>query len=141
MRRIKYLGSLLLIFFLVLTGCNTNDAVEEGLVISSISFGLGGEVDETLVSYTFNLWNKSNQEVNVKTVQPILTDELNKRVKKDGLINKVNKKINENSSEEISGSFYLDTQGLDKEEILKLNIKLDKFRITTEQDVGRKLNP
>ncbi|MBP2898940.1 hypothetical protein J8340_23400 [Escherichia coli] len=53
----------------------------------------------------------------------------------------MNKKINENASEEISGSFYLDTQGLDKEEILNLNITLDKFRITTEQVIGRKLNP
>lgn len=140
MRSIKYLGTLLLISF-VLTGCNTNEVVEEGLVVSSISFGVGGELDETLVSYTLNLWNKTNRDINVKTVQPILTDELINRIRKDELTNEVNKKINENSSEEISGSFYLETQGLDKEGILKLNIKLEKFRITTEQDIGRNLNP
>jgi|GEM_PF-4410911 len=31
----------------------------------------------------------------------------------------------------------MDTQGLDKQGIIELNIKLDKFRVTTEQDIGR----
>lgn len=128
---------LLLICFFVLTGCNTNKAVEDGLVLGPIQFSLGGELDETRVSYTINLKNNTNREINVLTVQPILTNELNKRVSKDGLTNEANKKIQANSTEDISGSFYLDTRGLSKQEIAALNIKLDRFRITTEQDVAR----
>ncbi|MNH46922.1 hypothetical protein D3C79_1099230 [compost metagenome] len=52
------------------------------------------------------------------------------------MINEVNRSINGSASEIFTGSFELNTQGLDKQAIEKLNIKLDKFRIITEQELG-----
>lgn len=136
MKKWKCLGLLMIVSIFILIGCNQKEKVKEGLVISSIQFGLGGELDETLVSYKFSLWNNTSQQITVKSIQPLLTDELNKRVTSE-LINVVNLSLYENSSTEISGSFYMDTQGLDKQGIIQLNIKLDTFRVTTEQDIGR----
>ncbi|WP_054024908.1 hypothetical protein [Bacillus sp. FJAT-28004] len=128
------------ILILILIGCSKNnlpeDVVDDGLVINSISFGLGGDLNKTLVSYKFNLWNKTRKSILIKTVEPILSDDLRKRLEDNGLINEFNKTINGSSSEVISGSFYLNTQGLDKQGIEKLNIELKEFRINSEQEIG-----
>ncbi|WP_054025071.1 hypothetical protein [Bacillus sp. FJAT-28004] len=128
------------ILILILIGCSKNnppeDVVDDGLVINSISFGLGGDLNKTLVSYNFNLWNKTRKAILIKTVEPILSDDLRKRLEDNELINEINKTINGSSSEVISGSFYLNTQGLDKQGIEKLNIELKEFRINSEQKIG-----
>ncbi len=134
----------ILISILFITGCTKNqlskDTVDDGLVINSISFGLGGDLNKTLVSYNFDLMNKTKNAIIIKSVEPILSDNLNNRLVDNGLINEINKTINGSSSEIITGSFYLNTQGLDKQGIEKLNIELKKFRIITEQEIGIEIN-
>lgn len=139
MRRFK-LVLLLSILFSFIIGCSDinqpQDIVDDGLVINSITFSLGGDLDKTLVSYNFNLWNKTKKAILIKSVEPILSDDLRERVGDSELINEVNETINGSSSEVISGSFFLNTQGLDKQGIEKLNIELKKFKIISEQEIG-----
>ncbi|MBB6635295.1 hypothetical protein [Cohnella thailandensis] len=131
---------LLSILFSILIGCSninqSKDVVDDSLVINSISVGFGGDLNKTLVSYNFNLWNKTKKAIFIMTVEPILSDDLRKRLENSELINEINKTINGSSSEVISGSFSLNTQGLDKQGIEKLNIELKKFKIISEQEIG-----
>ncbi len=142
MRGIKTIRSL--IFFIIIctlsiSACsksNQADVVNDGLVINAISFGLGGEPNETLVTYNFNIWNKTRNTVLIRSIEPVLSDALQQRLIDSEMINEVNRTINGSTSEIFTGSFELNTQGLDKQAIEKLNIKLDKFRIVTEQELG-----
>ncbi|WP_019640777.1 hypothetical protein [Paenibacillus fonticola] len=137
--RIVLFLSILISIFLI-SGCNKNnqseDVVNDGLVINSISIGLGGELNKTLVTYNINIWNKTRKTILIKSVEPILPEDLKQRLTDDRIINDKNKMVNGTSGEIITGSFYLNTQGLDKQGIEALNIKFDKFRIITEQEIG-----
>ncbi|KOP67288.1 hypothetical protein AMS62_20085 [Bacillus sp. FJAT-18019] len=130
---------LLTILFSFFIGCSNinqpQDVVDDGLVISSITFGLGGDLDRTLVSYNFNLWNKTKKAILIRSVEPILSDDLRKRLDSE-LKADISITIDGSSSEVISSSFFINTQGLDKQEIKKLNIELKNFKIITEQEIG-----
>ncbi|MNU83358.1 hypothetical protein D3C71_730570 [compost metagenome] len=137
--------SLFLIFICMymLCSCSNNQSenvVDEGLVINSISFGLGGELDNTLVTYNFNIWNKTRKAILIKSIEPIINETLKQRVIDSKLILEVNKTINGTSSENFTGSFSLNTKGIDKQGIENLNIQLQKFRIITEQVLGIEVN-
>ncbi|WP_413404698.1 hypothetical protein [Paenibacillus amylolyticus] len=139
--------SMVLIFLLMilaLTGCisssvKTDKIVEDGLNINSISIGLGGsEEDEgiTVVTYHFNLWNRTNKSIILKTVEPIISKEIQERLIDRDIKLDINEKIDGNTSEALTGTFRLDTEGLDKKGIMKLNINIKEFNIVTEQVVG-----
>jgi len=132
------------IFFIIIctfliSACSKSsqdDVVDDGLVINSISIGLGGEPDKTLVTYNFNIWNKTRNTILIKSIEPILSENLQQRLLDNEIKNEINRTINGSTSEIFTGSFQLNTQGLEKQAIEKLNIKLEKFRIITEQELG-----
>ncbi|OMF10123.1 hypothetical protein BK129_04675 [Paenibacillus amylolyticus] len=139
--------SMFLIFLLTilaLSGCSsssvkTDEIVEDGLNINSISIGLGGsEEDEgiTVVTYHFNLWNRTNKSIILKTVEPIISNEIQERLIDRDIRLDINKKVDGDTSEELTGTFKLDTRGLDKEGIINLNINVNKFNIAFEQVIG-----
>jgi len=135
MRRLVQILLSSMLFSLFIGCSNINqprDVVDDGLVISSITFSLGGDLDRTLVSYNFNLWNRTKKAILISSVEPILSDDLRKRLDSE-LKADINLTIDGSSSEVISGSFFINTQGLDKQEIIKLNIELKNFKIVTEQ--------
>lgn len=139
--------SMILIFLLIivaLSGCisssvKTDETVEDGLNINSISIGLGGsEEDEgiTVVTYNFNLRNRTNTSIMLKTVEPILSKDIQERLIDRDIKLDINMKIDGNSSEALTGTYKLDTKGLDKEGIIKLNIDVKEFNIAIEQVLG-----
>lgn len=133
--------SVFLFLILTISACNsssvkTDESVEDGLIISSIVTGLGGDPDTTVVSYNFNLLNRTDKSIMIKTVEPVLTADLQNRLTDNNIKLEINKQLNENSSEAISGTFNLNTKGLDKEGIIDLQINVKEFKITTEQVIG-----
>lgn len=139
--------SMVLIFLLIilaLTGCisssvKTDKIVEDGLNINSISFGLGESEEDagiTVVTYNFNLRNRTNKSIILKTVEPIISKEIQERLIDRNIKLDINKKVDGNTSEALTGTFKLDTKGLDKEGIMKLNINVKEFNIAMEQVVG-----
>ncbi|WP_433942823.1 hypothetical protein [Paenibacillus sp. SN-8-1] len=135
-----FMISSLLLSVLMIAGCTKtqpiNDPAKDGLVTDSINFGIGGDLNKTVVSYNFILWNKTKNTVVVRSVEPILSADLSNRIQNTGLLNQINKSLNGGSTMAISGSFSFDTHGLDKQGVEKLNIDLRKFRVITEQEVG-----
>ncbi|OMF44665.1 hypothetical protein [Paenibacillus amylolyticus] len=135
---------LFLLMILAVSGCSSNSVktdkiIEDGLNINSISIGLGGsEEDEgiTVVTYHFNLWNRTNKSIILKTVEPIISNEIQERLIDRDIRLDINKKIDGDTSEELTGTFKLDTRGLDKEGIINLNINVNKFNVAIEQVIG-----
>ncbi|MCL6660079.1 hypothetical protein PAEN_08545 [Paenibacillus amylolyticus] len=139
--------SMILIFLLIivaLSGCisssvKTDETVDNGLNINSISIGLGGsEEDEgiTVVTYHFNLWNRTNKTIILKTVEPILSKDIQERLIDRDIKLDINEKIDGDTSEALTGTFKLDTRGLDKEGIINLNINVNEFNVAIEQVIG-----
>ncbi|MCF7755866.1 hypothetical protein KQ941_15550 [Paenibacillus xylanexedens] len=133
-----------LLMILALSGCSSNsvkedEIVEDGLNINSISIGLGGsEEDEgiTVVTYHFNLWNRTNTSIMLKTVEPILGKDIQERLIDRDIKLDINKKVDGDSSEALTGTFKLDTRGLDKEGIINLNINVNEYNVAIEQVIG-----
>ncbi|NMI03170.1 hypothetical protein HF638_04245 [Paenibacillus sp. SZ31] len=135
---------LFLLIIVALNGCSSNsvkadEIVEDGLIINSITIGLGESEEDagiTVVTYNFNLRNRTNTSIMLKTVEPILSKDIQERLIDRDIKLDINMKIDGNSSEALTGTFRLDTKGLDKEGIMKLNINVNEFNIATEQVVG-----
>jgi len=96
---------------LIIMGCSKNslpsDTSDDGLVLNSISYSLGGDLDKTLVSYNFNIWNKTKKSIIVKTVEPILSDDLRKRLVDNELEIEVNNTIHGNTSKGILQAHFI----------------------------------
>ncbi|WP_336766263.1 hypothetical protein [Paenibacillus sp. USHLN196] len=132
--------SIILIFLLMilaLSGCisssvKTDEIVEDGLNINSISFGLGESEEDagiTVVTYNFNLRNRTNKSIILKTVEPIISKEIQERLIDRNIKLDINEKIDGDTSEALTGTFKLDTKGLDKEGIINTdcNMKCDTY--------------
>ncbi|WP_017689867.1 hypothetical protein [Paenibacillus sp. PAMC 26794] len=139
--------SMILLFLLIivaLSGCisysvKADKIVEDGLIINSISFGLGESEEDagiTVVTYNLNLRNRTNKSIMLKTVEPIISKEIQERLIDRDIKLDINEKIDGDTSEELTGTFKLDTKELDKEGIIKLNIDVKEFNIAFEQVIG-----
>jgi len=135
---------LFLLIIVALSGCisssvKTDEIVEDGLIINSISIGLGeseANAGITVVTYNFTLRNRTNKSIMLKTVEPILSKDIQERLIDRDIKLDINEKIDGDTSEALTGTFKLDTKGLDKEGIIELNINVKEFNIAIEQVVG-----
>jgi hypothetical protein len=141
---LKLFKSLLYIsLFIVLASCSDQKHAEQpitqdGIVLSSLSTALGGQPDETELTYFVNISNKTNKAVLVKSIEPLLEEPLKSKVLIKDLVYEVNKEVNSNSTISITGKFRFDTKGLSKESILALNPNVKEFKLITEQTIGNK---
>ncbi|MNZ51650.1 hypothetical protein D3C78_694710 [compost metagenome] len=124
-----------------LIGCKVNgdksEIVDDGILIGQTSISLGGEsTDITEVTYRINLRNKLGKPISVIAIEPVISKDLHDRLIDDSIRLEVNKEIESNESEEVSGYFNIDTKGLSKEEIIKFEIAIREYKIQTEQIVG-----
>ena len=133
-----------LVFTLVLvllTACSGSDKngtkdIEDGLIINSISIGLGGEIDRTEVSYSLNLWNRTKRSIRIISVMPILDQSIQEILITKEVTNEINKELLGNTSEVVKGSFIINTQGLNKADIANLNTRINEFIINSQQNIG-----
>ncbi|PQP82695.1 hypothetical protein C0Q44_14905 [Paenibacillus sp. PCH8] len=139
--------SMILIFLLMilaLSGCisrsvKTDEIVEDGLIINSISFGLGESEENagiTVVTYNLNLRNRTNKSIILNKVEPIISKDIQERLIDRSIKLDINERVDGNSSAPVAGNFRLDTKGLDKEGIINLNINVKEFNIAIEQVIG-----
>ncbi|RPK29515.1 hypothetical protein EDO6_00138 [Paenibacillus xylanexedens] len=72
----------------------------------------------------------------IKAVEPILSKDIQERLIDRDIKLDINKKVDGDTSEALTGTFRLDTEGLDKEGIIELNINVKEFNIAMEQVIG-----
>lgn len=135
----------ILCIFILLTGCNntkTQAQSKGGLKISSWSTGLGEinetDLDKTKFSYSINLANENEKDIFIKSIQPSVNEKIkNKIISKDNIVI-VNKDIKSNETIEINGEIIVDTKGLAKSDIVKLEPFITDIKVSIEETVSLK---
>lgn len=68
---------LIVVTCLFTAGCHSSSSVaagDNGLVINSIIYSLGGDLERSLVSYTVSLWNKAKTPIEVVSITPVISE-------------------------------------------------------------------
>jgi len=123
-----------------LIGCKVSgdksEIIDDGIVIGQTSISLGGEsTDITEVTYRINLRNKLGKPISIIAIEPVISKDLHDRLIDESIRLEVDRQIESNESEDVSGYFKIDTKGLSKEEIMKFEIGIREYKIQTEQFV------
>lgn len=123
------------LLLLVLLSCGSDKypakPVEDGLVIASVTSALGGTPEETELTYTVSLWNKTAKPIIIRSVEPIIEEPLKARVIEKPPVS-CNTEIKGGTVEPINGSFRFRTQGMSKEDIRELQPTVKEFILHTE---------
>lgn len=133
---------LIITMSLAIIGCtssnvNKTETVDNGIVVSHNFTSLGGESTEiTRVTYRIKLMNKLRKPIFIRTVEPIISKDIQDRLIDQDIKKEVDIEIESSESQDISGYFNIDTNGLSKEEIIKLETRITEFKILTEQIIG-----
>lgn len=134
---------LILCIFIFFTGCNntkTQIQTKGGLKINSWSSALGGvnekDLDKTRFSYSINLANESENNIFIKSIRPSVNEIIKNKILSKDIVVKVNKAIKPNEAIEISGEIIIDTKGLTKEDIVKLEPFITDLKVSTEETVS-----
>jgi len=132
---------LILVILLLLAGCKGQVQLqqENGLQIHNLSTAIGAvdssNSDEQKVSYSFSITNSSNAEVYIKSTEPIVSDPVKEKILSGTTSLDVNKSVQANSTIQLTGELRLNTKGLSKSDIVKLEPMIKGFDVITEQNV------
>ncbi|MBM7872081.1 hypothetical protein JOC70_003629 [Clostridium pascui] len=132
----------ILVFF---SGCN-NTKIEvqskSGLKIYNWSSALGGvnenDLDKIKYSYSLNLTNEEEKNIFIKSVQPLVNEEIKNKVLSKEIVVDVNQNLRPNESIKINGEIIIDTKGLGKSDILTLKPFITDIKVLTEETVSLK---
>jgi hypothetical protein len=134
----------ILFIFIFFTGCNTKTQIQTkgGLKINGWSSGLGGvnvtDLDKTKFSYSIYLTNENENIIFIKSIQPSVNEKIkNKIISKDIVVN-VNKDIKPNETIQINGEIIVDTKGLTKSDIVKLEPFIKDIKVSTDETLSLK---
>ncbi len=129
-----------------LYGCsrtsNIPDTQRPGLEISSMGTGLGAvDVNDNnhiiqRFSYSIALANNDKDEVYIKEITLVLTPEFEKILITKQLTVHVNKTILPQTSIDIKGSLDFNAAGMSKDDIIKLNPRIQSVKIGNEKTIS-----
>ena len=135
----------ILCIFIFLTGRNnTNTQIQSkgGLKISNWSSGLGSvndtDLNKTKFSYSVNLTNENENTIFIKSIQPSVNEKIKDKIISKDIIVAVNKDIKPNGTIQINGELIVDTKGLTKSDIEKLEPFITDIKVSTEETVSLK---
>ena len=101
---------------------------------SSIS-GVDGNPDQQLVVYNVIIHNPNNNTVTLLWLEPVLQDSISGRASDTELRHAVNEVIGPNSQVDIQGQLHLNTSGLTKSDIARLDPFFSGFTVSTDQTI------
>lgn len=134
----------ILFTFIFFTGCSTKTQIQAkgGLKINSWSSGLGSvngtNLDNTKFSYTVNLTNENENIIFIKSIQPSVNEKLKNKIISKDIVVTVNKDIKPNETTQINGEIIVDTKGLTKSDIVKLEPFITDIKVLSEETIRLK---
>ncbi|TYP47666.1 hypothetical protein [Thermosediminibacter litoriperuensis] len=122
----------------LLAGCSANGSgkSQNGLQITDMSTALGAvgdSLDKTKFSYTMTVYNKDNEDVYITWVEPILGENVRKRLISSELKVDVEQTVSANESIEIKGEIILDTKGMSKQQVMELEPFITGIKVSSEK--------
>lgn len=131
--------------FVFFIGCsNTKVQVQSksGLKIYNWSSALGGvnenDLDKTRYFYSINLTNENEKTIFIKSVQPSVNERIRNKILSKEIVVDVNKNLKPNETIKINGEIIIDTKGLEKSDIVKLEPFITDIKVSTEETVSLK---
>lgn len=113
-----------------------------GLKINGWNSSLGGvnktDLDKTLFSYSINLTNENEKDILIKSIQPSVNESIKNKILSKEMVVFVDKSIKSNETIQINGEIVIDTKGLGKPDIVKLEPFITDIRVSTEETVSLK---
>lgn len=128
--------------FKVCNSKNSQNQTKGGLEIHNWSSGLGGvnknDLDKTRFSYSINITNENEKTIFIKSIQPSVNETIKSKILSKETVVIVNKDIKPNETVQINGEIIIDTKGLTKSDILKLEPFIKDIKVLTEETVDFK---
>ena len=130
------------IFFMGVNSTKVQIQTKGGLKINGWSSGLGSvnetDLDKTKFSYLVNLTNENDKKIFIKSIQPLVNETIKNKIISKEIVVVVNKDIKANETTQIKGEIIIDTKGLGKTDIIKLEPFITDIRISTEETISLK---
>lgn len=119
---------------------NIQNQVKGGLKINEWIFGLGSvdetNLDKTKLSYSFNLTNENNKSIFIKSIEPLINENIKDKIINKDIVIAVNKDIKPNETIQINGEIIFDTKELSKSDIEKLEPLLIDIKVSTDEIIN-----
>lgn len=137
----KFYMVMLICTIFMFGGCKNNSQSENGIYINSIQTSIGAvgentnDVENQSFKYTLQLTNNEEDDLEIISIEPILTENFEKLVLSKDLIMNINKIISKGNNLEVSGEIIFNTKGMSKEEILNMEPFVKEVKIIE----GRKI--
>jgi hypothetical protein len=135
----------ILCFFVLFVGYNSTKAqinIKGGLKINGWSSGLGSvnetDLDKTKFSYSINLTNENEKNIFIKSIQPLVNEGIKNKIISNEMAVDVNKDIRPNETIQINGEIIVDTKGLTKSDIVKLEPFITDIKVSTDETIRLK---
>jgi hypothetical protein len=132
-----------LLTLLLFTGCSSKSAqnqIKGGLKIYSWSSALGSvsntDLDKTKFSYSVDLSNENDKSIFIKSIQPLVNETIKDKILSKEVLVTVNKDVKSNETIQISGEIIIDTKGLTKLDLEKLEPFIMDIKVISEETVN-----
>lgn len=131
MKKFLVLG-LMICFILVVSACGSNEKDEEEKYIMNASYGYGGNLEKTEVSYEITISGIEEVIENIDTYEVLINEEYSDLMLENGphIPEKV---IGDEIYFKVTGNFVFNTSGKTKEEISEMNL-LQGIRIIDKDE-------
>lgn len=136
MKRI-FLWSTLFTMFLF-ASCAPAEKLSGGIEITQVVVAVGGSegsASQQVVSYKVTLYNVSQNEVNIRWIEPVVNNNIASRMIGDSQRVMVNKALAPETSLVVSGQFTFNADNATKNEIDSLGPFFNRVTISTEMDI------
>ena len=118
--------------------------IESGLEVIDMVSSLGGMGEnEQIYTYQITLSNHEKEEITINWIEPVLHEEMLKRLGNESNRVNVNKTIQPGETLEIKGSVVFESKGITKEEINDWDPLNSGFKVSTEKvlSIGKSSKP
>lgn len=131
---ILFIICLLILALLALMKQDTGSYVDEGLIVKEWHYGIGlDEEEQTTLSYTINVTNTFEKKMKINAIMPVIDEKLQDRVMAKETLVEVNKAVESNDTLAIEGEILIDTKGLSKAELERIQPAIVGVKIVSEE--------
>lgn len=98
---------------IIITGCSNTERQNEKFIIYGFFTSMGGDLNETRITYTLSISYSDGIEINEGSIEPIFSDWVQERMVRQEIVG-----VKRNTDEkyvEIEGKVFVNTEGLSKQ--------------------------
>ena len=129
----------------IFSGCNNSKVQNQskgGIKIANWSSSLGSvnetDLDKSVFSYSINLTNENEKNIFIEFIQPLVNETIKNKILSKETVVTVNQNIKPKETIKVNGEIIIDTKGLSKQDIDKLEPFITDIKVSTEDTISLK---